>query len=89
MLERAASGVFVMPRETDHCHGLVDDAHKDDLSALVAALKDKGFVLKDSLEAVGLLVGTVPATSMAGLSAVPGVSAVEQERTDYRTQDGR
>ena len=68
---------------------LVDDAHKDDLSGLVAALKDKGFVLKDSLEAVGLLVGTVPATSMAGLSAVPGVSAVEQERTDYRTQDGR
>lgn len=68
---------------------LVDDAHKDDLSGLVAALKDKGFVLKDSLQAVGVLIGTVPATSMAGLSAVPGVSAVEQERTDYRIRDRR
>ena len=68
---------------------LVDDAHKDDLSGLVAALKDKGFVLRDSLEAVGVLIGTVPATSMGGLSSVPGVPAVEQERTDYHTQEGR
>lgn len=68
---------------------LVDDAHKDDLSGLAAALKDKGFVVKESLEAVGVLIGTVPAASMVDLSAVPGVSAVEQERTDYRTQEGR
>lgn len=68
---------------------LVDDAHKDNLSGLASALKEKGFVVKESLEAVGVLIGTVPATSMAGLSAVPGVSAVEQERTDYHTQEGR
>jgi hypothetical protein len=68
---------------------LVDDAHKDDLSGLASALKDKGFVLKESLEAVGVLIGTVPAGGIADLSAIPGVSAVEQERTDYRTQEGR
>lgn len=68
---------------------LVDDAHKDNLSGLASALKEKGFVVKESLEAVGVLIGTVPFASMAGLSAVPGVSAVEQERTDYRTQEGQ
>lgn len=68
---------------------LVDDANKDNLSGLASALKDKGFVLKESLEAVGVLIGTVPAASMAGLSAVPGVSAVEPERTDYCTQQRR
>lgn len=68
---------------------LVDDAHKENLPGLASALKDKGFVVKESLEAVGVLIGTVPAASMAALSAVPGVSAVEQERTDYQTQDGR
>jgi hypothetical protein len=68
---------------------LVDEAHKGNLSGLATALKDKGFVLKESLDAVGVLIGTVPFASMAGLSAVPGVSAVEQERTDYRTQEGQ
>lgn len=68
---------------------LVDDAHKDNLSGLASALRVKGFVVTESLEAVGVLVGTVPAASMAALSRVPGVSVVEQERTDYRTQEGR
>lgn len=68
---------------------LVDKAHKGNLSGLLTALKDKGFVLKESLDTVGVLVGTVPPASMMSLSAVHGVSAVEQERTDYRTQEGQ
>jgi hypothetical protein len=65
---------------------LVDDSHKDNLAGLANDLKDKGFVLKDSLGAVGVLLGSVPEASLAELSTIPGVSAVEEERTDYRTQ---
>ena len=68
---------------------LVDEAHKGNLPGLATALTDQGFVLMESLDSVGVLIGTVPATSMAGLSAVDGVSAVEQDRTDYRTQEGQ
>jgi hypothetical protein len=67
---------------------LVNETHKDNLADLAKDLKGKGFVLKESLEAVGVLTGSVPAASVAALSAVPGVSAVEEEQTDYRTQKG-
>jgi hypothetical protein len=67
---------------------LADEAHKDNLAELANDLKDKGFVLKESLSALGVLTGSVPATSLAALSTVPGVSAVEEERTDYHTQQG-
>jgi hypothetical protein len=65
---------------------LADEAHKDNLAGLANDLKDKGFVLKKSHSAIGVLTGSVPATSLAALSKVPGVSSVEEERTDYRTQ---
>ncbi len=65
---------------------LVDEAHKDNLAEVASELKDKGFVLKESLSALCVLTGSVPATSFAALSKVPGVAAVEEERTDYRTQ---
>jgi hypothetical protein len=63
----------------------VDDAHT--LSEVVGNLKKKGFVLKKSLEAIGVLTGSVPASALDTLSAVPGVLAVEKERNDYRTQE--
>jgi hypothetical protein len=65
---------------------LVDEGHKENLAGLAKDLKDKGFVLKESLEAIGVLTGSVAATALASLSSVPGVSAIEEERTDYRTQ---
>ena len=67
---------------------LVDDTHKDNLAGVAKGLKAKGFVLGESLEAIGALTGSVPAAALPALSAVPGVSAVEEERTDYRTQSG-
>jgi hypothetical protein len=67
---------------------LVDEAHKDKLAKVAKDLKGKGFVLKEALDALCVLTGSVPATSFAALSKVPGVSAVEEERTDYRTQRG-
>jgi hypothetical protein len=65
---------------------LVDEAHKDNLKGVANELKDKGFVLKKSLGEIGVLTGSVPTTALAALSSVAGVSAVEEERTDYRTQ---
>ena len=67
---------------------LVDEAHKNNLAGLANDLKAKGFVLKESLDAVGVITGSVAATALEGLSTVPGVSAVEVERTDYQTQQG-
>ncbi len=66
---------------------LVDDTHKAKLLAVTKALKGKGFVLKETLSEVGVLTGSVPASKMSSLSTVAGVSAVEEERSDYRTQE--
>lgn len=65
----------------------VDPNHPGDLSKVAAALKSKGFVLKESLDAIGVLTGTVPADALADLSSVAGVSSVEPERSDYHTQN--
>jgi hypothetical protein len=65
---------------------LVADSHKQNMSGVVKDLKEKGFVLKDSLEAVGVVTGSVAAESVSRLSKVPGVSAVEEDRNDYHTQ---
>jgi len=65
---------------------LIAETHHHDLDGLKSRLKTKGFVLKQSLDAVGVLTGSVAPSALAGLSTVPGVSAVEEERTDYHTQ---
>jgi len=65
---------------------MVDDDHKDNVAAVARGLKAKGFVLNESLEAIGVLTGSAPATSIASLSGVDGVSSVEENRTDYHVQ---
>lgn len=62
---------------------LLDSEHKD-LDQLIQALESKGFVLKESLAAIGVLTGTAPSARMHELSAVPGVLSCEINRTDYR-----
>ena len=81
-----SGGFSLAKKKTINVTVLVDEAHKDNLSGLANDLKDKGFVLKESLDAVGVLTGCIAATALEGLSTVPGVSGVEVERTDYRTQ---
>jgi hypothetical protein len=56
---------------------LVAETHKGKLAAVASNLKKKGFVLKESLGGIGILVGSVPAAALAELSDVPGVAAVE------------
>ncbi|MBN9521753.1 ketohydroxyglutarate aldolase [bacterium] len=65
---------------------MVDDGHKDDMPAVAGRLKAEGFVLDELLEGIGVMTGKVPATAVAALTGVTGVSAVEKNRTDYRTQ---
>jgi len=65
---------------------LVDDAHRDDLPGMAGTLMAKGFRLQQTLPAVGILTGSVPGAGTAALFSVPGVTSVEPERTDYRTQ---
>lgn len=64
---------------------MVDESHKDSLGELASNLKAKGFVLNETLGAIGVLSGSVPVDSLAELSTVPGVLGVEEERNDYRT----
>jgi hypothetical protein len=66
---------------------LVDEAHKKHLAKLAKELAGKGFVLKETLSEIGVLVGSVPSTAYAAVSKTPGVSSIEKNRTDYRTQD--
>lgn len=66
---------------------LLDEAYKENPSQVVVDLKSKGFVLKEALSAVGVLTGRVPAIALAKLTEVPGVSAVEEDRNDYRIQN--
>jgi len=65
---------------------MVDDEHKDSVAKVARDLKGKGFVLHESLDAIGVLTGSAPATSIPALTGVAGVSAVEENRTDYRAQ---
>jgi hypothetical protein len=65
---------------------LVDDEHLGEMGRVASALKKKGFVLSETLGEVGVLTGSVPADEVTALSAVAGVSAIEQNRTDYHTQ---
>ncbi len=65
---------------------MIDDEHKADVGRVASALKKKGFVLSETLGEIGVLTGSVPAAGVTALSAVAGVSAVEENRTDYHTQ---
>lgn len=65
---------------------LVDDDHKSKMGQVAGALKKKGFVISSSLDAIGVITGSVSAAEVASLASVAGVASVEEERSDYRTQ---
>ena len=65
---------------------MVQEGYKDKLSSVARDLKAKGFILNESLKEIGILQGSAPAASIESLSNVAGVSAVEKNRSDYRTQ---
>ncbi len=65
---------------------MVEDHRKSDLAGVARDLAAKGFILGQSLHEIGVLTGRAPATALAALAKVSGVSAVEESRSDYHTQ---
>lgn len=61
----------------------IDDHYLDRLGDVVARLQREGFVLASSLEAIGVLTGSVADSDLKKIAAVEGVSAVEEDRSDY------
>jgi hypothetical protein len=51
------------------------------LAALAQRLRDAGFVVTGLLEAAGVILGHADERRVAGLLALPGVAAIEEERT--------
>jgi hypothetical protein len=62
------------------------DTHHGKMDTVVERMKDNGFELDKygKLEAIGVVTGSVLADHLNKLKTVEGVSAVEEERTDYK-----
>jgi hypothetical protein len=58
----------------------VADAYLERIEEVVSGLRAAGLRDISVLEAAGLVQGTASGSSLAGLEAVPGVSAVERSR---------
>lgn len=65
---------------------LVDEAHRPRLADMARKLEEHGFSVNESNDSIGVLSGTVDASSLSKLRQVDGVAAVEKDRDDYRTQ---
>lgn len=59
----------------------VADEALADLAVVVDALRQAGLSVTEVLVSVGVVTGTVDSDRMPSLSAVPGVLAVEPDRT--------
>lgn len=58
----------------------VTDDHLNDLSTVLAALRQVGLVVDGIQEALGTVTGSIDADALGRLETVPGVAAVERER---------
>ena len=59
----------------------VSDSHLEKLKEVAAQLRAAGMSVEHSLDAIGTISGHVEQDRLAGLAKVPGVAAVEPERT--------
>lgn len=59
----------------------VDDDHVDQLDTIAERCTAMGMDVHQVLGAVGIITGSVPSESRAALERLPGVTAVESERT--------
>jgi hypothetical protein len=65
---------------------LVEENRWNKISEVVSDLEQRGFVLRETLDSIGVLMGTVAAGRLADLATTPGVVSAEIERSDYHTQ---
>jgi len=59
----------------------VDDAHLGQMDQIVARLRAAGMHVDSSLGAIGTILGHAPGDKVPALRRLPGVAAVEAERT--------
>jgi hypothetical protein len=59
----------------------VADSHVAGMEDLVERLRQAGMEVDAVLAAIGIVTGSVPATRMPAIRALPGVAAVEEQTT--------
>ncbi|HEY1599522.1 MAG TPA: hypothetical protein VGG64_07970 [Pirellulales bacterium] len=59
----------------------VDDAHLSQIHQVAARLRAAGMEVEQTLDHIGAISGHVGNDGLAGLARVPGVAAVEPERS--------
>ncbi len=64
----------------------VSREQQSDMPAVTKRLASRGFILQESWEAIGTLLGSIPEGVQGELSKLDGVSAVDVSREDYTTQ---
>lgn len=57
----------------------VDDGHRDEMDAVVAALTASGMQVERVLGSLGMVIGQAPSGAQSALLAVPGVASVDEQ----------
>lgn len=58
----------------------VDDAHIGNIQSVARSLSAAGLQVSNVMPTIGIIAGSVPASSIATLKALPGVLDVEADR---------
>ena len=69
------------PLNRTHVTVSVDDAHLSQINQVAAHLRAAGMEVEQTLDAIGAISGHVGDDRLASLAQVPGVAAVEPERS--------
>jgi hypothetical protein len=65
----------------------IDDESMTDMPRLVEDLRRAGLMVDEVFEALGTVTGSIAPEALDTLMAVPGVTAAEWQRDDYRPAD--
>jgi len=67
---------------------LIDDNHRTEAASVISRMNKRGFEIdrEGNLEAIGVVVGSIPRQDLGALKDIEGVGSVEEERTDYTIQ---
>ena len=75
------AGDVAEPQPEQRVTVTVADDQVADTGAVAGRLRSAGMNVEQVLDAVGVVIGSVPAEQRQSLEAVPGVAAVEDETT--------
>lgn len=67
----------------------VSRSHATKLDSLVEELVRKGFILKEALPAINILVGECPESAIEKLERVAGVSMIVEDQKSFRLLDAK